>query len=56
MIGYIPQEFSLYPDFSCYEMLDYFMLLDGVKNQEEACDTLGIMKMESYYSMVQRRS
>ena len=35
MLGYIPQEFSLYPDFTCYEMLDYFMLLDGVKDQEQ---------------------
>lgn len=35
MIGYIPQEFSLFPDFTCYEMLDYFMLLDHKKNKEE---------------------
>lgn len=29
-IGYIPQEFGLYPEFSCYEILDYLLLLDGV--------------------------
>lgn len=40
MIGYIPQEFSLYPDFTCYEMLDYFMLLDGVKDQEARMDRI----------------
>lgn len=35
IIGYIPQEFSLYPDFSCYEMLDYFLLLEKKKNPKE---------------------
>lgn len=35
IIGYIPQEFSLYPDFSCYEILDYFLLLEKKKNQKE---------------------
>lgn len=34
MIGYIPQEFSLFPNFTCYEMLDYFMLLDNNDNKE----------------------
>lgn len=33
MIGYIPQEFSLFPDFTCYEMLDYFMLLEHRNNK-----------------------
>ena len=35
MIVYIPQEFSLFPDFTCYEMLDYFMLLDKKDNKVE---------------------
>ena len=35
MIGYIPQEFALYPNFTCYEILDYFMLLDGRKDTED---------------------
>lgn len=34
VIEYIPQEFSLFPDFTCYEMLDYFMLLDKINNKE----------------------
>lgn len=35
IIGYIPQEFSLFPDFTCYEMLDYFMLLDNNKAERK---------------------
>jgi len=35
MIGYIPQEFSLFPNFTCYEMLDYFMLLDNNDKKAE---------------------
>lgn len=35
MIGYIPQEFSLFPNFTCYEMLDYFMLLDNNDNKAD---------------------
>lgn len=33
IIGYIPQEFSLFPNFTCYEMMDYFMLLDNRKDK-----------------------
>lgn len=35
LIGYVPQEFSLFPNFTCYEMLDYFMLLDKNNNKTE---------------------
>lgn len=35
IIGYIPQEFSLFPNFTCYEMLDYFMLLDNKNDKIE---------------------
>ncbi len=34
-IGYIPQEFELYPEFSCFEFLDYLLLLDGIKSNDE---------------------
>lgn len=39
-IGYIPQEFGLYPEFACYEILDYFSLLDGVKNYKERSNNI----------------
>ena len=35
IIGYMPQEFSLYPDFTCFEMLDYLLLLENCKEKEE---------------------
>lgn len=35
IIGYIPQEFLFFPDFTCYEMLDYFMLLDNKKDKRK---------------------
>lgn len=35
LVGYMPQEFSFYPDFTCYEMLDYLLLLEGVSEAEE---------------------
>ncbi|MCI8409665.1 MAG: ATP-binding cassette domain-containing protein [Lachnospiraceae bacterium] len=35
IIGYLPQEFSFYPNFSCYEMLDYFLLLEKIKNPKK---------------------
>src|SRR5213596_2927436 len=30
VLGYLPQEFGLYPKVSAYEMLDHFALLKGV--------------------------
>lgn len=40
LIGYVPQEFSLFPDFTCYEMLDYFMLLDRKNNKTRRKDQI----------------
>lgn len=34
MIGYLPQEFSFYPDFTCFEMLDYLLLLENKQSKE----------------------
>lgn len=39
-IGYVPQEFSMYPNFTCYEMLDYLLLLEGVKDKWERDDRI----------------
>ncbi|WMJ79357.1 ABC transporter ATP-binding protein [Clostridium sp. MB40-C1] len=32
-IGYLPQDFSIYPTMSVYEALDYLALLSGIKNK-----------------------
>lgn len=34
IIGYLPQEFSLYPNMSVYEALDYMALLSGINNNK----------------------
>ncbi|MFD3158100.1 ABC transporter ATP-binding protein [Haloimpatiens sp. FM7330] len=34
MIGYLPQDFSIYPTMSVYEALDYLALLSGMKNKK----------------------
>lgn len=33
IIGYLPQEFSIYPTMTVYEALDYLALLSGIKNK-----------------------
>jgi ABC-2 type transport system ATP-binding protein len=32
LIGYLPQEFSVYPSFSVYETMDYLALLSGIES------------------------
>ena len=36
MLGYLPQEFGLYPTFTAEQMLDYFAKLKGVMDRKEA--------------------
>lgn len=35
VLGYLPQEFGVYPRMSAYQMLDHFALLKGIKNNKE---------------------
>ena len=35
MLGYLPQDFGLYPTLTAWQMLDYFAKLKGVKNKQE---------------------
>lgn len=35
MVGYLPQDFSLYPNLSVYEAMDYLALLSGLKGRKE---------------------
>lgn len=35
MLGYLPQEFGLYPTLTAWQMLDYFAKLKGVANRKE---------------------
>src|SRR5216684_8094108 len=35
MLGYLPQEFGLYPTLTAEQMLDYFAKLKGVAGQQE---------------------
>jgi len=50
MIGYLPQEFSFYPDFTVYETLDYFAALSGKKLlRGEICDILERVSLQDLY-------
>jgi ABC-2 type transport system ATP-binding protein len=35
MLGYLPQDFGLYPTLTAWQMLDYFAKLKGVTNRKE---------------------
>jgi len=35
IIGYLPQEFSIYPDMSVYEAMDYLSILSGINSGRE---------------------
>lgn len=35
MIGYLPQEFSFYPNFTVYEMMDYLAVLVGITGRKK---------------------
>lgn len=50
-IGYLPQEFSFYPNFTVYEILDYFSELSGVKKEKkenifELLDTVNLLDVQ----------
>ena len=34
-LGYLPQEFGVYPKVSCYDLLDHLALLKGITNKQE---------------------
>ncbi|GAB3241258.1 ABC transporter ATP-binding protein [Hymenobacter seoulensis] len=38
-LGYLPQEFGVYPKASAEELLDYFAVLKGITNRAERCAT-----------------
>lgn len=41
IIGYLPQEFSLYPNMSVYEAMDYMALLSGIKDNKYRKNLVG---------------
>ncbi len=43
MLGYLPQEFGLYPTFTAEQMLDYFAKLKGVWNARERAVLVGAL-------------
>ena len=50
IIGYLPQEFSFYPDFTVYETLDYFASLSNIKlNKREILDRLEMVNLQDIW-------
>jgi ABC-2 type transport system ATP-binding protein len=43
MLGYLPQEFGLYPTFTAEQMLDYFARLKGVNDRTERKHLIGAL-------------
>jgi ABC-2 type transport system ATP-binding protein len=43
MLGYLPQEFGLYPTFTAEQMLDYFAKLKGVTDRKERKGLIGAL-------------
>jgi ABC-type multidrug transport system ATPase subunit len=43
MLGYLPQEFGLYPTFTAEQMLDYFAKLKGVSDKKERRALIGAL-------------
>ena len=40
ILGYLPQEFGVYPKISCYELLDHMAVMKGVVNTETRKDVV----------------
>src|SRR5690349_21598761 len=48
MLGYLPQDLALYPNFTAYEFLDYMAIIKGVNNRkarkQQIADLLDIVR------------
>ncbi len=50
IIGYLPQEFSFYPNFTVYETLDYFASLSNIKlSKKEILDKLEMVNLQKLW-------
>ena len=56
VLGYLPQEFGLYPKVSAYEMLDHFALLKGVAPASRRREVVeGLLKKTNLFDVRRRR-
>ncbi|MBU5436448.1 ABC transporter ATP-binding protein [Tissierella sp. MSJ-40] len=52
IIGYLPQEFSFYPNFTVYETLDYFASLSNIRlNRREILDRLEMVHLQDLWKV-----
>lgn len=55
MIGYLPQDFSMYPTLSVYEAMDYLALLSGIKprsvRKQRITQLLEQVNLQSYFKV-----
>jgi len=50
VLGYLPQEFGVYPKTSAYKMLDYYALLKGVGEKKRRKETVeGLLELVNLY-------
>ena len=54
VLGYLPQEFGVYPRMSAYQMLDHFALLKGIKNNKERKDIVNALLQQT--NLYQKRN
>jgi ABC-2 type transport system ATP-binding protein len=52
-VGYLPQDFSMYPNLSVYEAMDYLAILSGIKNsilrKKRIIELLEVVNLENQY-------
>jgi len=55
ILGYLPQEFGVYPKMNAEEMLDHFALLKGVTNTKERKELVKALLHQTNLYQVRRR-
>ena len=56
LLGYLPQEFGVYPRVSAEAMLDHFAVLKGITNGKERKDTVdGLLRMTNLWDVRKQR-
>lgn len=56
LLGYLPQEFGVYPNMSAEDMLDHFAELKGIHNAKERKDTVKALLEQTNLYNVRRKS
>ena len=56
LLGYLPQEFGVYPGISALELLDYFATLKGIKSKKERKEIVSYLLEVTNLTKVRKKS